>query len=69
MTQCGPGSRAGHGALEALTFLTAKYAFSHFSLYFSFPVGGGGVPPVLMGEEGVPPDRTRTGLLPSHCTT
>ena len=33
-----PGSRAHLRALEALAFLTLKYAFSHFSWYFFFKI-------------------------------
>ena len=35
-SQYWPGSRAHLRALEALAFLTVKYAFSHFSWYFFF---------------------------------
>ena len=35
-SQYWPGSRARLRALEALAFLTLKYAFSHFSWYFFF---------------------------------
>ena len=35
-SQYWPGSRARLRALEALAFLTIKYAFSHFSWYFFF---------------------------------
>ena len=36
VSQYWPGSRALRWALEALVFLTIKYAFSHFSWYFFF---------------------------------
>ena len=35
-SQYWPGSMARLRALEALAFLTLKYAFSHFSWYFFF---------------------------------
>ena len=35
-SQYWPGSRARLRALEAIAFLTIKYAFSHFSWYFFF---------------------------------
>ena len=37
-SQYWPGSRACLRALEALAFLTLKYAFSHFSWYFFFKI-------------------------------
>ena len=37
-SQYWPGSRAHLRALEALAFLTLKYAFSHFSWYFFFKI-------------------------------
>ena len=36
VSQYWPGSRTCLRALEALAFLTLKYAFSHFSWYFFF---------------------------------